>query len=515
MNELTFRDYIKIFFRQKRVIFLFIFAVLVTVVVGLQLKTSQYAATVKLLITAQKQAEATYYRDMIDHQNIPPALTQSEIVKSTPVVERALQALFAYRPLADFLTYEKQFASPLKQYWIDRKGENFNERFQESDLDTEEKQAYLYRMALEDLKSRITVDPVRDTNIFTVTVTDYDSVGAAIAANIVSRSYIIFDLEQQLAEMQLKYGEKHLAVSQLQDNINAMIQNLNGKPLSNIEAIGPASVKIIEQASPPISPLGPPKRLVLLAGFVMSIVLGVALGFILEYMDHTFKSPQDVERTLGVPFLAGIPQKAKPAAYKDLAEHIYILMKEKGLKILVLTASRTGEGVTTISRNVGRYIASVMGHKVLVIEANPRDMSRRRFWRPRREQGLFDILEERIDLDAAVKDAGKNFFILPVGKTERNADTIPDSEKMRAIVEEAKKKYELILIDSASLNSSKDTIKLLNMAEAMTLVISEGHVRRYAVKSALESLNGRKVNILGAVLNKRVYPIPEFIYERV
>ena len=119
-----------------------------------------------------------------------------------------------------------------------------------------QRQSYLYQLALENLRENVKVDPVQDTNIFTITVTDYDPIGAAVMANIVSRSYIIFDLEQQLAEMQQKYGEKNLAISQLQDNIKAMTQNLTGQPLDNVEAIGPASVKIIEQAYPPIEPLG-------------------------------------------------------------------------------------------------------------------------------------------------------------------------------------------------------------------------------------------------------------------
>ncbi len=517
MNELTFRDYIKIFFRQKTVILLCIFSVMVTVVLGLKFKTPVYASQTKMLITAQKQAEATYYRDIIDYENAHLALTQSEIVKSTPVVERALQAVLAsYNPLSNFLTYEKRFASPLKRRWIDHQIRQLNERFERFDFTEEQRQAFIYRMALEDLRKRITVEPLRNTNIFTISVTDYDPIGAALITNIVSRSYVIFDMEQQMAEMQLKYGEKHLAVSQLKDNIQTMIKSLNGQPISDIEAIGPASVKIIEQALPAISPMGPPRRLILLLAFGASLVLGAVLALVLDYLDQTFKSPRDIERSLGVLFLGGVPNKPPSVvAYKNLAEQVYLQMKEKGLQILVLTASRNGEGVTTVSHNIGRYIASTLGHRVLIIEANPRHLLYKKKHKLSTGPGLFDVLEENATLDQAVKNVGDKLYVLPVGKTELNPNILLESHRMAEVFQEAKAEYELILIDSASLSASKDALKLLSVAEAVAIIISEGHVRRHAVKAALDNLNVRKINVLGAILNKRIFPIPQFVYERV
>ena len=105
----------------------------------------------------------------------------------------------------------------------------------------------------------------------------YNPVAAAALANILSRSYTIFDLEQQLAEMQIKYGDKNLAVTQLRDSIDKMTRNLTGQPLPDVEAIGPASVKIIEQAQPPMKPAGIPKILVFILALFMSLFLGVII----------------------------------------------------------------------------------------------------------------------------------------------------------------------------------------------------------------------------------------------
>ena len=114
MDEITLRDYLKVLFRQKWVIVTSIVTVTVVVALGLWMKTNTYEATVKLLVTSQKGVESPYYSPLIGMQNIQVALTQSEIVKSNPVMERALKAI-GLKPL----DFEKKFASPLRKAMID------------------------------------------------------------------------------------------------------------------------------------------------------------------------------------------------------------------------------------------------------------------------------------------------------------------------------------------------------------------------------------------------------------
>jgi len=192
MDGLTLRDYMKILFRQKWIIILCILFVNLTVAVGLLFLTPRYAACVTVLISAQKQSESQYYHDITGFQsNIQLALNESVIVTSRPVLDRALKAILSYKPLSGFLEYEKPFASPLKQAWIDFQVKQVNKHLDSIGLSVAQRQSRLYRMALEDLIQNIEVDPVKDTNIFTITVKDYDPVQSALIANIISRSYII------------------------------------------------------------------------------------------------------------------------------------------------------------------------------------------------------------------------------------------------------------------------------------------------------------------------------------
>ena len=76
---------------------------------------------------------------------------------------------------------------------------------------------------------------------------------------------------------------------------------------------------------------------------------------------------------------------------------------------------------------------------------------------------------------------------------------------MAEVLKEARAKYELILIDGDSITASKDALELAGAVEAAALIISEGRARRQAVKTALDTLKQRKANILGGILNNRVF----------
>ncbi|MBF0505102.1 MAG: polysaccharide biosynthesis tyrosine autokinase [Candidatus Omnitrophica bacterium] len=532
MDELTLRDYMKVIFRQKWVIILCVITVTLTVFAGLKFQTKRYAARVKLLISAQKQSESQFYHDIVNNQNTQLALTESEIVTSAPVLDRALKAILPYKPLSEFAGYERRFASALKQEWIDRQVKKFNEKLDSLKLSDAQKHAYLYRMAFDGLKKSIKVVPVQDTNIFTITVTDYDPLGAAVIANIVSRSYIIFDLEQQLADMEQKYGEKNLVISQLRDDIRRMTEHLNGQPLDNVDAIGPASVKIIEQAYPPIEPEGQKKIVILILGVLMSLFLGLMLAFIFDYMDQTFRSPDDIERFLGVPFLGSVvrrnmsfpsipignPNRRKLknlVFFKNVAEQIYLLMKDKSYKTLLFIASRKGEGASTVSRNVAKYIALVMGHRVLIIDANPRHKQLKPKKGTPAVLGLFEILEEKAELAQCIQKTEDKLDCLWAGKATFNPGILLSSHKMTEVLKQVREKYDIVIVDTDSLNVSKDALEISNNVDSVVLVIAEGQPRRHAVKFALEKFKNRKAQVLGAILNKRKFPLPGFLYESV
>jgi capsular exopolysaccharide synthesis family protein len=460
------------------------------------------------MVSAQKQVDSLYYRDLAENGNMKVAITQSEIVSSNPVIERAVRAVGLYdRPL----DYEKNFATPIKRNFISLSVKSTQDHLNK--VPEDQRKGYLFRMAVGELKKNIKVEPIRDTNMFTISVSDYSPVGSAVLANVVSRSYLIFDLQQQLAETQLKYGEKHPSSIQLQDSISAMIKNLNGQPLPDVEAIGPASVKIIEQASLPFRPTGIPKKLTLILGVFMAGFLALILAFVFEFMDQSFKSPQEVEQVLGVPFLGDVPRKAKLESYRNLANQLYLVLKDKNSKSILFYSALPEEGVTNTIANLAAYLSKTGGHKTLVIDANLRDPGIGKSFRLQESGGLAEILEGKLTFDKAVKEVGANLFVITAGKTDLNPVTLLDSHAMKEILKQAKDRYEVVLVDSPNLREHMDAVILSTSVDANCLVITECVTRKQVVQNAIAPIQQKKATIIGVILNNRSFVLPQAIYD--
>ncbi len=521
VRTVTIRDYLRVLFSHKTVIILTIITVMMTIFIGLTLRTKIYEANVKILVSAQRLTDPDYIKKQV---GIFETYTQGEIVTSNPVIERTVKALGLHnRPL----DYEKKFSSWLKSALIDYRLKEF--KFKLEELEEKQRLSLLFRMAVEDLRQRIEIRPVKDTKIFTIAVRDFDPVGAAVMANSLSRSYVIFDLEQQLAELTLKYGEKHSVATQLTEKIKKIQETLHGNPLPDIEAIGPATVKIIEQAQIPFEPVKTlNKSLSLIIGFFISILLGISVAFGFERFDQTFKSPQDVETFLDLPFLGSIPKRrfkhnalitdstkatSYTKSYQNLSDQIYLLIKEKNLRSLLITGIEGSGEVTGIIANLGIYLARKSGRKVLIIDANLRNPSIHKILNTSDNPGLADVLEDKVSFDLAIQDVDSNLAVLTSGKTELNPCTLLDSSMMSDVIKKAKDRYDIVFINSADLRNFTDTVILSTITDGIALVIDEGKVRQQVVKSAIAPLEQKKANLIGVILNNRKHAIPEIIYK--
>lgn len=524
-NDMTLRDYLRIIFRQKAVVLICLIVVTAVAFVGLTIKTPVYDSQVKMLISGEKQIEATYYQELApgERGGLVTA-TQTEVVTSKPVLERAVGALrLDQRPL----DYEKSFASPLRRNFIELDVAKTKARLEALSADAQS--SFLFRRAVQELRGKITVATIRNTNMFTINVSDFDPKAAAVTANVVSRAYVIFDLQQQLAELELKYGIKHPMVLQLRDTVQAMIQNLNGQTLPDEQAIGPATVKIIEQASIPLRPQGPANNVVLTMAALAGLFLGCILAFIFEYMDQTVKSPRDLEASFGLPHLGSIPRlrfsrktllkdmkkfndKAPyPSALSSLADQVRLLAANQNIKTILFVEPEETRGTSGIIADLGFSLAGYGDKKILVVGANFRKDTNGKV----PPGGLIDILTGKASMDQVIENAGTNLWMLNSGRTSLNPLTFLDSAKARDLFAVLRSKFDLILVEGPDLKNYKDSLALASSVDGVILMVSESFTRMPVVRWTLKPLRERKCHVLGAVLNRRKFVIPKFIYDRV
>jgi len=522
ISTTTLRDYLKPVFRHKLVIIMTFILGSIATYIALQLNTNLYEAKVSIYIKGVPQVETETYRGLI-----APRIqqTQMAIVTSKPVLKRTVMALaLDKRPL----DYEAEFCKPIKVPLIKWRTAKIRKELEALDPEVRSRNRFAGAMAA--LKRSISTEIVGNTEIFEISVKDFSPAKAIEIANVLSRSYVIYDLEQQLVELNMKYGDLHPTVQQLQDNIEKMKNNLNGKEVSDIEAIGTASVKIIEQASCNYIPIGRPKLLIFLAGIGFSLIAGFGIALAIDKFSNTFNSPEDFADHLNLPVIGTVPKRifynmkkiGKDGASEiyescmsDLADQTFIFMKVQKLKTLLFVSAHPDASSSTITSNLGYYL-SERDINVLVMDANITNPMITTLLKLEDRPGLVDVLNDKTrSIEEAIVTQNNNLGFMPTGTPQNDATGIINSRNLKAVLKSCANKYEAIIVDCTQTKKIHDIIMLSTNVDGIVFVANEGKDRIQEIKNIINMLRKHKGNIIGGILYNRTFPIPGWLYKKI
>jgi Mrp family chromosome partitioning ATPase/capsular polysaccharide biosynthesis protein len=518
----TLRDYLTPVFRHKLVIIITFILVSIATYIVLLFNTNLYEAKVLIYTKGVPQIDSETYRGLI-----APRIqqTQMAIVTSKPVLKRTVMALGLDKRS---LTYEANFCNPIKVPLIKWQARKIQKELDA--LNPEIRSHNRLFSAMANLKRSISTEVVGNTEIFEISVKDFSPVNASEIANVLSRSYVIYDLEQQLVELNMKYGDLHPTVQQLHDNIEKMNNNLNGKEVSDLEAIGTASVKIIEQASSNYVPIGRPKMLIFLAGIAVALGAGVGFAFVIDKFSKTFNSPQDFIDHLNLPVIGTVPKRifyntkkigkdGSSEIYEsfmsDLADQMIIFMKLQKLKTLLFVSAHPDSSSSTITSNLGYYLAD-RDTNVLVIDANITNPVINMLLKLEDRPGLVDIINGTVrSLEEAIVLQNNNLGFMPVGTYQEDTAGMINEKNFKAILKSCANKYEAILIDCTHTKKFPDITMLSAYVDGVVFVANEGKDRIQEIKNIINMLGKHKINIIGGILNNRTFPIPGWLYKKI
>lgn len=188
-------------------------------------------------------------------------------------------------------------------------------------------------------------------------------------------------------------------------------------------------------------------------------------------------------------------------AYRILRTNIEFSGKQKKYKTLLMTSSIMQEGKSTTVSNLGRVFA-MAGTKTLIVDLDLRRPIQHRLLAVDNTIGITDLYLGNASLEDAVKPVDiENLYLLNAGKIPPNPAEILASERLKAILNEVKEVFDIVLIDSPPVAVLADAAILSSSADATILVVAVDLVDSDDVKSAVENLNNAGANILGAVMN--------------
>ncbi len=325
------------------------------------------------------------------------------------------------------------------------------------------------------------------------------------------------------------------------------------------------NIRVIESAQVPVKPVGPKHLIMIMTGFFLSLGTGIGLAFLIEYLDHTIKSIEDVEQYSQLPVLGLIPKSLSPAtnaaralagkmkksplsltgtgdpseilaenptqitllrslinhspvgeAYRTLRTSLLMSFAGSPPKTILITSCHPGEGKTTTAVNTAVSLTQ-LDAKVLLIDCDLRQPTVQRRLDLPPENGLSTYLSSNTALDELIQTTSiPNLSVLPCGQLPPNPAELISSNKMRDMLRELSKTYDHILLDSPPLLNVTDSVILSGLVDGTILVVNNGKTTREMLQRCRQELYNVHSKILGVVLNRvkierdAIYSSPEY-----
>jgi capsular exopolysaccharide synthesis family protein len=214
-----------------------------------------------------------------------------------------------------------------------------------------------------------------------------------------------------------------------------------------------------------------------------------------------------------------VSQEFDSAAQEEclrLVQRIFLAPPSPPDRAIIFAGIDPGTGCTRICIEAARTLAANSSGSICLVEANFRSPSMPKFFGVPNHRGLADALAGEGDIRSySTQLQPQNLWLLSAGAVTPRSSGLLNSECLKLRLQELKKEFDHVLIDAPALNLYGDAVAMARVAYGVVVVLQADATRRESALKALETLRAANIEILGAVLNRRTFPIPDFLYRRL
>ena len=323
------------------------------------------------------------------------------------------------------------------------------------------------------------------------------------------------------AEMDLARLERNRTVS---ENVYILMRT-KYEEIRIAEAGQIGNVTIVDTALPG-GLIKPSRKRNLAIGFIVGLALGIGTVFLREYLDTSLSSPEQIE-ALGVSILGVIPRIRRVSsapysartgmstslithfaprdpvseAYRDLRTGLRFGRADRQMKSILVTSAGPREGKSTTSANLAVAFAQA-GQRSLLVDADLRRPVIHNLFGVEREPGLSEAVAAVTPLEKCIHSTKvENLSVIPCGFIPHNPSELLGSARLRDLIAELSRDWDIIIFDSPPVAVVTDALLLSPEFDGTLMVVGAKLGNRRVVQTALTKLARSSAFVVGAVLN--------------
>ncbi len=220
---------------------------------------------------------------------------------------------------------------------------------------------------------------------------------------------------------------------------------------------------------------------------------------------------------------AAEPQRRRAArrpGIRDQWQHLVheLFLRRQGPESVAigLASATAGEGTSFVARHLAAELARISERRILLLEANVYRPAQARAHGVEPEPGLRRLLAGRdFPVRECLRETGvRHLWVLPGGSGSQAGGT-PDWTFLPKALADLRQEFRGVVVDLPPVNLTSDATLIAGWLDGLVLVAEADACSREVIQSAAERLRRANPNLLGAVLNKRRFVIPEAVYRRL
>ncbi len=342
-----------------------------------------------------------------------------------------------------------------------------------------------------------------------------------IKANITKARQEVSQLDDVIA--------KATSARQIQDarSRQAALQNQIASWQSTYAQLGlslqrgaPNTLSVVELAQVPSTPIGPRTAYNVLLAMAIGLALASSAAFLLDYIDDTIRTSDDVRHALDLKTLGSIariegddypsklivasyPRSPIAEAYRMLRANLQHSMGDHSLRTLMVTSASPLEGKSVTVANLAAAMAQ-SGSRVVLIDADMRRPIQHDIFQLENTVGLSTVLEHEDVSAADVLQAVSvpNLSVVTSGPTPDSPSELLGSKRMGDLIELLEQRADILIFDTPPVLAVSDASILASRLDGTLLIVDAGRTRRGAAQRSKDALMGVGARLLGVALNR-------------